>query len=592
MGDDGMWSAEYNPVYVELILGTAGSVELKQAEDMRWWIGEVEATDGYVHTADNGNEYTLTMDDEGMWNPPQFKPMSMEIMGTGGLMAMTREADDMYDVGDTTLPESGMGDITVYGETYRVVTMDGDLMGTRLDPVSIDGDTDFKTVGLAAMPAIPGDEDDTEDVNEAMTTLKVGGDEYTFADLLADGMAEGEGDNFVADAREELEGIRSKIVAVLDVFDEETDRDAQVDRLWGLAATNNRTTNVKGVLATVFGDADFIGDAPEDAPDDNDALDAIDELIAALSSVDGLMAALEDDGVFEDAPTGDMTAEEIFDATSAESTVSYGMTAMTRYGAISKKVRDDAVSKARFDFDEDMTVDDDDDTIADENETIGELGAFAFGVTAETVRARHIATSGNAYYEGETMAIGGDGTHFEGDIAIRVRFATEKVDGLVTNLETADGEPWVYLFDEVESIVLATANMSSNTMWAVPATDNQASITFALRAGSPGPQMVDSTFDGRLLGTGDDAGSQAVGTWSVGTDPSSSTYIAGGFGAELVSDEPDRRPAGDDGTATETTLTVEDGMTALEDGMLTIIRHVRGRHADGHARRPRRARTS
>ena len=568
MGDDGMWSAEYNPVYVELELGTAGSVELKQAEDMRWWIGEVEATDGYVHTADNGNEYTLSMDDEGMWNPPQFKPMSMEIMGTGGLMAMTREADDMYDVGDTTLPESGMGDITVYGETYRVVTMDGDLMGTRLDPVSIDGDTDFKTIGLAAMPTIPGDEDDTEDVNESMTTLKVGGDEYTFADLLADGMAEGQGDNFVADAREDLEGIREKIVAVLDVFDEEVDRDREVTRLWGTrpdSDDDNRDTNVKGVLAKVFGTAEIISEGP----DDNDALDAIDELIDALSSVDGLAAALEDDGVFE-AVIGDMTAEEIFDATSAESTVSYGMTAMTRYGAISKKVRDNAVSKARFDFDEDMESDDDGDGTALENETIGELGAFAFGVTAETVRARHIATSGNAYYEGGTMAINGDGMHFEGDIAIRVRFATEKVDGLITNLETADGEPWVHLFDEVESIVLATANMSSNTMWSVPTTDNQASITFALRAGSPGPQMVDSTFNGRLLGTGDDAGSQAVGTWSVGTNPSSSTYIAGGFGAELVSDEPDRRPAGDDGTATETTLTVEDGMTALEDGMLTI----------------------
>ena len=561
MGDDGMWSAEYNPVYVELVLGTAGSVELKQAEDMRWWIGEVEATDGYVHTADNGNEYTLSMDDEGMWNPPQFKPMSMEIMGTGGLMAMTREADDMYDVGDTTLPESGMGDITVYGETYRVVTMDGDLMGTRLDPVAIDGDTDYVTVGLHMMfPSIPSDEDDTEDVNEAMTTLKVADDNYTFADLLADGMAEGMGDNFVADAREELEGIRAKIVAVLDVFDEETDRDTQVDRLWGLAADDdNRSTNVKGVLATVFGDADFIGTNADDAPDDNDALDSIDELIAALSSVDGLAAALEEDGVFEDAEIGDTTAEEIFDATSAESAVSYGMTGMTRYGTVVKKVRDNAVSDAEHVYDDDIDNGD---------ENMGVLGAFAFGVTGETVRARHIATSGNAYYEGETLAISGDGTQFSGDIAIRVRFATERVDGLITNLETADGEAWVYLFDDVESIVLATAEMNSNTTWSVPADDNQASVTFALRAGSSPALPVDSTFDGRLLGTGDDAGYQAVGTWSVGSDPSNSTYIAGGFGAERVSDEPDRRPVGDDGSVTETTLMGD--MTKLDDGMLTI----------------------
>ena len=578
--DSGMWMAMWmKPAAVMVALGTSGSTELQQAEDLSWWIGEMAVDSGDTTTASNGNVYTLSYDMEtGMWSSA-FMPASMEIMGTGGLMAMSREDGDGYDVGDTTLSESGMGEITVGGETYRVMMMDGALMGTRLDPVSIDGNTDFWTIGLSTTATIPGDEDDTEDVNEAMTTLKVAGDEYTFADLLADGMAEGEGDNFVAKAKEDLEGIRTKIEAIIDVFDEDEDRDTQIDRLWGRAASedDNRDTNVLEVLEKVFG-ADLLGDvdALSEGPDDNDALEEIDKLILALSSVDGLAAALDEDGVLEGAPDGDMTAEEIFDATDKESTVSYGMVGMTRFGAVSKMERASAISDPKHTYD---TQEDGDDGADSVEPGPGDLGAFAFGVTAETVRARHISTSGNAYYEGDTLAVDSDGTHYSGDISIRVRFATEKVDGLITNLETTDGDPWVYLFGDVESIVLPTADMNSATVWG--GTDGAGSnamvhpegaeVTFALRAGSPRPQMLDSTFRGRLLGIDDDAGYQAVGTWSVGDNPDSGSYLAGGFGADRVSDEPDIRPPGDDGSATETKLIeTTDPDTALADGMLTI----------------------
>ena len=57
----------------------------------------------------NGNEYMLTYAD-GAW-AADFQPVSMAIEGTG-LTAMTREADDMYDVGDATLDASGVGDVT------------------------------------------------------------------------------------------------------------------------------------------------------------------------------------------------------------------------------------------------------------------------------------------------------------------------------------------------------------------------------------------------------------------------------------------------------------------------------------------------
>jgi hypothetical protein len=88
-----MWMAMWmKPAAVMVALGTSGSVELQQAEDLTWWIGEMAVDSGDTTTATNGNMYMLTYDmDSGMWSSA-FMPATMEIMGTG-LMAMSREAD-------------------------------------------------------------------------------------------------------------------------------------------------------------------------------------------------------------------------------------------------------------------------------------------------------------------------------------------------------------------------------------------------------------------------------------------------------------------------------------------------------------------
>jgi hypothetical protein len=105
--DSGMWmSMHVMAAPVTVALGTSGSVDLQQAEDNSWWIGEMAFASGDVHPADNGNEYMLTYDMEtGMWSS-QFQPMSMEITGTG-LMAMSREDQAGYDVGEDMLSASG-----------------------------------------------------------------------------------------------------------------------------------------------------------------------------------------------------------------------------------------------------------------------------------------------------------------------------------------------------------------------------------------------------------------------------------------------------------------------------------------------------
>ena len=220
------------------------------------------------------------------------------------------------------------------------------------------------------------------------------------------------------------------------------------------------------------------------------------------------------------------------------------------------------------------------------SEGAGELGAFAYATIDDTVRTNPIQTSGNAYYEGATRAGGGDATLYSGDFEMQVRFRSKKVSGLVSNLRDSDGATWQFKYGDVDSIILPEATLGTQANWTAKSTSitaggNGAQITFAPRAGSPSPVTVIGGFQGTLLGTGDAAGEQAVGTWSVGADPGEKGgYLAGGFGAARVEDAPSTLPDSDDGTMTETTVVpTGTGQTlgANDDGMLTL----KGEGADG-----------
>ncbi len=562
MDADGMWMAMHEAPQTQVALGTSGTtVTLVREEDGSYTLdGDAFMSGGRV-TAGNGNVYTVTMVD-GAWMA-EYQPESMAIEGTGGLMAVSREDGEGYDVDGAMLPSSGMGDIdTESSGSYRVRMEDGMLTGMRLDNVKIDTATDYKTDGLSAMPTMRGDDKSTADINEANTALVVAGENYPFADLLGDGVSQTKGKNFVAEARTKLEGIREKIVQILDVFEKDSERDTQITNQWGTNSEANKAknakTNVKGVLKEVFDDAKVDTLLPKDTKQDDDkALGKIDDLIEALTSAEELAAALGDDGALENvAKAGD--AAKIFAATKTESTVTYGMHGNTRYGTITRKERKDAVAPAKY-------------SVSDK---LGERGAFAFGVTDETARARYVQTKGTARYEGQTLAVSGGDKQYAGDIEISINFTAEKVDGLITNLMTAEGESWEYLFGEVDSIVLPKADLNTQGMWALA---GKADINFGRRAGSYRPQEVASTFEGRLLGgnTAPEAGSEVVGVWSVGagvkTNSNAGTedasYLAGGFGANRVADEPVRRPSVDDGTAVSAMMR-SSAKTTLADGKL------------------------
>ena len=68
MAEDGIWTAMFLPVELTVVLGTSGSsVALKQSEDGSWWLGGLPIPSGSIVTASNGNNYILTMGEDGAW---------------------------------------------------------------------------------------------------------------------------------------------------------------------------------------------------------------------------------------------------------------------------------------------------------------------------------------------------------------------------------------------------------------------------------------------------------------------------------------------------------------------------------------------
>ena len=573
LDSEGMWSAMYQKVEVMVDLGTQGSITLVRAEDMSWWLGSEAVDVASEVMADNGNTYTLWYTD-GVWTA-RFEPESTMIEGTG-LVAMTREADDMFDVGDATLPASGMGDVTVDGAMYHVWMDGGALMGARFD-AAIDTDTDFKTNTLAGVPRLSGNDPDTA-ANEQRAYLLLTGDEanegmFSMGALLGRGMASDEGASFVDEAMEAIEKVQTDVSALLALDSKPATLDTILESQW---------SKLELALDNIFG-TDSDNDTPADvtsavrtsAPREEDILDEIDDILDALSSEDAFVAATAEDGdgVFESQALGASAAANAFNRLMWSADATMGMKGSTRYGTAIRKTSDHA---------------------KDGPDTT-QFGAFSYSTMSETARAADAAAvslTGIASYSGGTRAVSASGDTYSGTMDLQVRFKANSVSGVVSGLEDAEGLPWQHNFADVDRIVLDDATLRRNATWANKNVDNDgdgtidqrtgqdAAIFYAANSGLLRPvNNIPNTFEGRLLGTGADAGSEANGTWSVGAEGGSG-YLTGGFGVMHVADASRPTPAGDDGSgATAMLLTNSDRSTnpaqnmtsvSISDGTLTL----------------------
>ena len=514
--ENGTWSATHRPATQRVaLLGT--SVTLVTNEAGGWTLGDRTLSSGdTVEGADNAatgakNEYVLTLAD-GTWTS-EYQPATMTIGGTDGLVASPRENGTGYDVGDASLPASGRGEITVDDAMYRVAKdADGMLAGTRFD-ADIEGEV-MKidtTTTITAAPSLIADNRAT-DLDEKNTAVKFHTAEFSVGDLLGSGVATVDGPNIVAKARAEMVKIRARVAGLVAL------------RREGGLTSNELTTQLGNQwnAADKQIEAVFAGDrALERTTSETRVLDAFDRVIEALSSEAAFAAATLDGGPDQlqgFATRSAAAAAAAFNRRESKATARLGALGSTRFGA--------AV------FNQTTRV-------QDGFGTAERAQAFAWSTMLATRRSADVRVSGAANYAGRTHAADQAGNLYAGAIAVNVRFTREAVDGRVDGLQRADtGEPFAHgLGGAVTGIVLPTAKLGPRATWNVTTDDSNrpGRLQYAsLAGGQPDLDLSNgSTFMGRLLGRGDQAGAEAIGTW---TAKAGSTTLAGAFGATRGAD--------------------------------------------------------
>ncbi len=339
------------------------------------------------------------------------------------------------------------------------------------------------------------------------------------ADLLGSGTAGDEGKNFVAEAVKSMENVRADMAALLAVDSKPAGLETILESQW---------TKLEMALDTVFGtDSDAQTDPTSavrtTAPRKEDILDDIDDILNALSSGAAFVAATAGGGggEFESQALGSGAASDAFNRVMWSADATMGMTGSTRHGTALRKKSENAKGSA------DTEV----------------YGAFSYSTMQQTVRtADAVSLTGIAIYSG--------------------------------------GLAWQHNFADVDRIVLDDATLLRNATWS-NTTGANATVLYATNSGLLRPvNNITNTFAGILLGQGAGAGSEANGTWSVGT-AGGSGYLMGGFGVMHVADTARPARSGDDGSAATAQLfsmvanvDPNDSSASITDGMFAV----RGRH--------------
>ncbi len=517
----GEWSASFNGDSQTVQLGLSGSVTLERAEDGSWSIAGTPVASGATHMAENGNAYILELLAGNVWQST-YSPRTLAIANTD-FTAMAKEDGSGYTVGEVgELAMDGSGSLDADGALYRVwQDAEGSLQGLRYDLAigrSTDNasGTDKARVGLAK-PALGGDDEDTPQ-NEAGSELTVGGGlSLALGDLLAGGIASEDGQGLVAAAEEAIENQRAVVVALQAA--EEADDSAIGDSLYQAA-----WDAVGAAIDGLFGAGNVsIGAKPRNSR----MLGEIDAILEFLASEDGFAAGTDSDGDYENSQAGwdEDAARALFNAIEKRETVRFGFTESTRFGA--------------------RTLEESDAADPSELNAV-EHNVFAYSALKQTLRVRDLPQTGVAVYEGRTVAVDNEAEFYEGDIELQLRIASFKISGTVSGLVGDDGSPWVHNGSDVERIYLPTETFGSNRTsasapkWTSGTGAQDASVLYSSLGARGRPSEVAAYWQGELLGRGGDAGTAAIGSWSLSesavADASTAFeddfLIRGAFGAE------------------------------------------------------------
>ena len=531
LGEGGMWNGTYvQPLPQTVEVGTQGTVTVTRAEDGSWWIGETGLMSGDTYELGTNvtgaaNVYQLTLAD-GEWTAT-YVPTTVTIAGTD-LLATPNEDGKGYTVEETAmLSASGTGDITVrlggIDEMYHVWATDDGLAGARFDlPIKSNIVEEVDVKGTVAKPTLSSDNAKT-DANELRTMVKLAGTDFSLGELLGSGSDMAMPAKTVREeVREEIAKLRDQTRALVDLYnDDAIDRatfDSQVND-----ATNptDKWDRADMQVLRLFGGTVEL----ERESNPRRAVDAFDALLEALDSEAAFTAATAANGggVFEFAELGASAAARTFNATKWTAEAVFSALGNTRFGAAKRRERNNAKASSY-------------------NGALDQIQVFAWSTTDLLRRASEVQAAGNAYYTGRTHAADSDGNLYSGDMELSVRFARQQVDGLVRNLATADGDRWEYgaLDGEVENIYLPTAAMDRQGMFRVSGGD--ARVSFDRRAAGAREETITGRagFRGRLLGRGETAGTEAIGTWQIANEgEDAGVLVAGAFGVQRGEDRPD-----------------------------------------------------
>lgn len=531
LGEDRMWNGTYvQPLPQTVEVGTQGTVTVTRAEDGSWWIGETGLMSGDTYELGTNvtgaaNVYQLTLED-GEWTAT-YVPTTVMIAGTD-LLATPNEDGKGYTVEESAmLAASGTGDITVrigeIDEMYHVWATDDGLAGARFDhPIKSNIVEEVDVKGTVAKPTLSSDNRETA-ANELRTMVKVAGTDFSLGELLGSGSDTAMPAKTVREeVREEIAKLRDQTQALVDLYNSDAiDRATFDGQVNSPDSSTDKWDRADIEILKLFGGTVEL----ERESNPRRVVDAFDALLEALDSQAAFTAATAENGggVFEFAELAAGAATRTYNATKWTAEAVFSALGNTRFGAAKRRERNNAKA-AGF------------------NGALDQIQVFAWSTTDLLRRASEVQAAGNAYYTGRTHAADSDGNLYSGDMELSVRFARDQVDGLVRNLATADGDRWEYgvLDGQVENIYLPTAGMDRQGMFRVSGGD--ARVSYDRRAaGAPQETIAGRAgFRGRLLGRGETAGMEAIGTWQIANEgDDAGIRIAGAFGVQRGEDRPD-----------------------------------------------------
>ena len=415
----GMWRARFSAHTVRVPLGEfGGTVEVTEGEDGGWWIGDTPITNNYIYRASNGNRYRLVQDRRGNWTGA-FVSIPESIAGTS-VIAHTREDGSGFDLDGANgeLDRNGRGEITVGRYSYRVSR---DAEGT------LGGDIFDTSAAFASKYSVPlGDDGIGLSQNGEVLVIDHQNDEdradirVALSDLIPDGEATTSGDSIIDEVRTSIVGLVNdfKSWVQLSSSANSSTYNAEKYAVWDdineLLADRldiEDTDGGKDILPRLT----LSSSRSERIEDEEDAIELLDDVVAALSSSRGLEAALSRGGVFEDNHAfGPENAYTLYAAEDALTQMTYGVhpTADLRFGAWRNRARPNAQSSL----------------------TDNVRGAYAWSADMTETYWIDLPTRGLAIFQGHTSAIDTEDSFVDATITMSANFEDSTVETVVQDL--------------------------------------------------------------------------------------------------------------------------------------------------------------